>query len=429
MRGFGFLTGPTSKVARWTIVAVAASTVTGVITARSLGPDSRGTLAVVLTLAGLSVLLGTLGSNIAVRTHLPRNHTVVTADYVRLTGLLAGLVTVVLAVAYFVASRTVKGGLVDFGVALAFAAYGISYFFAVQSLDLLNAQGLVSKSAKHNAYGSVFCLFFVSVCWLLNGNLVAVICAYGLSVVFQFMMTVRTLWPSIKASKAHSREGMLRLTGDGLKSMGLNVGQHLAYSSGLIFLAILSTPAQVGLYAVAVTPAALLRIPSNAMGQLFFHQAASGQVTGRKLIATLLKLSCLLLPLAALAWFIATPAFVLVFGDEYVEAVTAFRVLLVAEIALAPFLILGRVLAGTQRMRTASAAGLIGFLTLAAACLWLVPSHGAVGAAWSTLFAYLAMSATAAFGSLFISRHPIEPSAVDSVPPQVESVRTPKSKS
>ncbi|WP_458111754.1 hypothetical protein M1D88_16000 [Arthrobacter sp. R1-13] len=325
--------------------------------------------------------------------------------------------TVVLAVAYFVASQTVKGGLVDFGVAFAFAAYGLGYFFAAQSLDLLNAQGFVSKSAKHNAYGSVLCLFFVFVCWLLDGNLIAVICAYSLSVVFQFLLTVRTLRPTIKASKTHSREGMLKLTGDGLKSMGLNVGQHLTYTSGLIFLAILSTPAQVGLYAVAATPAALLRIPSNAMGQLFFHQAASDQVTGPKLIVTLLKLTCLLLPLASLAWFIATPAFVLVFGDDYVEAVAAFRVLLVAEIALAPFLILGRVLVGTQRMRTASAAGLVGFLTLAAACLLLVPSGGAVGAAWSALLAYLAMSATTGLGSLFISTNPTQASSVDSRTP------------
>lgn len=428
MKGLGFLTGPASRVARWTIVAVAASTFTGVITARSLGPDSRGTLAVVLTLAGISVLLGALGSNVAVRTHLPRKQSVVTADYIRLTGLLAGLVTVVLALVFFVASQTVKGGLVDSGVAFAFAAYGLAYFFAAQSLDLLNAQGLVGKSARHNAYGSIVCLFFVCICWLLDGGLIAIICAYGLSVVFQFLVTLRALWPSIKASKTRSRDGLRKLAGDGLKAMGLNVGQYLTYSSGLIFLATLSTPTQVGMFAVAATPAALLRIPSNAMGQLLFHETATGQVTGRKLIVSLLGLAGLLFPLAALAWIIATPAFDLVFGPEYVEAVSAFRVLLGAEIALAPFLILGRVLAGDQRMRTASASGLVGFLTLAATCLWLVPSHGAVGAAWSTLFAYLAMSATAGIGSLFISRQTIEPSPVDSRPPQVESVRSPKSK-
>lgn len=428
MKGLGFLTGPASKVARWTIVAVAASTFTGVITARTLGPDSRGTLAVVLTLAGVSVLLGALGSNVAVRTHLPRNQSVVAADYIRLTGLLAGLVTVVLGVVFFIATQTVKGGLADVGVAFAFAAYGIAYFFAAQSLDLLNAQGLVGKSARHNAYGSILCLFFVCICWLLDGDLIAIICAYGLSVVFQFLLTMSALWPSIRASKTRSRQGIRKLTRDGLKAMGLNVGQYLAYTSGLIFLASLSTPTQVGMFAVAATPAALLRIPSNAMGQLLFHETATGQVTGRKLIVSLLGLAGLLFPFAALAWIIATPAFVLVFGDEYIEAVSAFRVLLGAEIALAPFLILGRVLAGAQRMRTASAAGLVGFFTLAAACLWLVPSHGAVGAAWSTLFAYLAMSATAAVGSLFISGHPIEPSAVNSRPLQVASARTPKRK-
>src|SRR5690625_1536418 len=54
----------------------------------------------------------------------------------------------------------------------------------------------------------------------------------------------------------------LALLSSGVRLLGMNLGQILSSRADVILLGILSVSAQVGHYAVATTPAALLRIPS-----------------------------------------------------------------------------------------------------------------------------------------------------------------------
>jgi O-antigen/teichoic acid export membrane protein len=182
---------------------------------------------------------------------------------------------------------------------------------------------------------------------------------------------------------------------DGSRLLGLNLGQSLAYRADTVMLSALSSQHQVGLYAVAVTPASILRLPSTAVGQVAFHQAAAGDAGLRQILARLAKLTGILIPLAVCGWLLADWVIPFMYGAEYRDAVGAFRILLVAEIALAPFLVLSRTMAGSGNTWGASAAGLMGVAALVTSGAVLIPGQGAEGAAWASVIAYSAMSATA----------------------------------
>jgi len=375
-------------------MAVAVSAGTGILTARGLGPESRGTLALAVSVAGLCVLLSALGSNVAIRRHLPRREGVTIRGYERLSViLLVPLAIVLVAVAYLMATF-VDPSFGDWRIGLAFLGYGFGYFASAQALDLLNAQGHVPQSARINALGSLVCLLFVAACTVLQLGLVAIIWSYALSTVVQFAMALQYS-RSTRGAQTGEATGMKRLVRDGLRLLGLNLGQSLTYRADTIMLGALSAQSEVGLYAVATTPAGILRIPANALGQSSFHDAASGEAHPRTIFKRLAKLFLILVPMAAVGWLVADIVFPIVYGTEYLEAANSFRVLLIAELALAPFLVLGRTIAGLGSMWGASASGLAGVVALLVSGALIIPDNGAVGAAWSSVIAYSAMSVVA----------------------------------
>lgn len=409
----GLLRGRFVGTTGWSTAAVAVSAVTGILTARGLGPESRGTLALVLSIAGLCVLVGAMGSNVAIRRHLPRKEGVSLRGYERLSIALIVPLVVVLLAALYTAAALIDPAFGRWEVGLTFVAYGVGYYLSNQALDLLNALGLVVQSARTNALGSLFCLALVAGSTLLGWGLTAIILSYTLSTVFQFFlayaMVIRRghrLDPSI--------QGMRTLLRYGIRLLGLNLGQSLTFRADTVILGALATPQAVGMYAVATSPAVILRISTNALGQLAFHQAASGESTIRTICMSLLKLLAVLVPMATVGWVTADWLLVFVYGHEYEEAAQAFRVLLLAEIALAPFLVLGRTIAGLGSTWGAGASGLAGVAAMLISGFLLIPVLGAVGAAWSSVIAYATMSAVAGMILVLIHRRSISDMRGDS---------------
>lgn len=381
-------------VAGWSTTAVAVSAVTGILTARGLGVEQRGSLALATSIAGLCVLVAALGTNVSARRHLPRRNGVTLRGYERLSlALLAPLLIILFAALYIVVS-VVDPTFGDWRVGLAFIGYGVGYFFSNQSLEALNALGLVVHAARTNAIGSMLCLLLVAGASLLGGGLAAMIWAYAISAVFQFGVAIVLVARRRLRTNAEAT-GMARLVKDGVALLGLNLGQTLTFRSDTIILGALSSPHQLGLYAVAITPASILRIPSNALGQVALHQAAlGGEVRRRILLRTSALLALLIVPAVA-GGLAAEWLFITVYGVEYRAAAEVFRVLLLAELLLAPFLVLGRANAGLGRTWAASFAGVAGVGTLVTSAIVLIPIMGAMGAAWASVFAYGVMSTVA----------------------------------
>lgn len=391
-----FLRGQVAGTAGWSAAAVAISAGTGIMTARSLGPEGRGTLALVLSIAGLCVLVGSFGTNLAVRRHLPRRQRVTRRSYYRVSLLLVLPLTVILLGVVAFAAPVADPAFTRLPIAIAFVGYGFSLFFSTQALDLLNAGGLVRASSMINALGSLACLLLVAVCALMGLGLPFIAWSYSISVLLQVFGSIAVVGGRGKTER--SRPGGLRLLlADGGRLLGLTLGQNLASRSDTVLLGVLSSQVQVGIYAVAITPAAILRIPANALGQVLFHQSAAAMAGSREVLRKMLVMMLGLVPIALVGWFAAGWLIPLVFGPDFAGAVWPFRLLLIAEILLSPFLVLGKVLAGSRSPWTASASGMIGVIVLVAGCFIWIPDLGAVGAAFASIAAYASMSALAVF--------------------------------
>ncbi|WP_157155340.1 lipopolysaccharide biosynthesis protein [Diaminobutyricimonas sp. LJ205] len=367
------------------------SAVTGILTARTLGPEDRGTLALAVSVAGLCVLVGAAGTNVSVRRLLPRGAEGVSQrGYERLSLKLLVPLMVILLGALILLAGIIDSEFADPAVAVAFFCFGVSYFLSNQLLDLMNAHGWVSAAARTNALGSIVCMVLVVLATILELGLVAMIYCYAVSVVVQVALAMSAV--ARTRTPGRTRGGQWALLTNGARLLGLNLGQSLTYRADTILLGALSTPDSVGHYAVATTPAAILRLPANALGQVSMHDVASSAQHVRVTLRRVLILESILIPVAGLGWVAGGWLIPFVYGSEFGTAVDAFRVLLLAELALAPFLVVSRVLAGGGSRLGASVSGTVGAIVLLALCPFLIPPLGASGAAWASVAAYGTMS-------------------------------------
>lgn len=394
--------GRVGRTAAWSYASVILSTFVGVLTARVLLAEGRGFLALILTVASTGALCSALGTNIAVRRLLPKDPSVSRAGYWRTSRRLSGLLVATL-VGLYIALISSTGVPTQVNIFLAFCSYGIVLFFSNQSLDLLYALGMPAAATRTNAFGTLVTLIGVAACAVLGAGLFGVVCAYAMGAASNLVVGHLIIRRRAMADSRPALGGR-RLVRDGGRLLGMTLGQALASRIDTILLGVMSAPVQVGLYAVAISPAGLLRLPAAALGQVIMYDAASGRADRQRAFRHTGVVWLASVPAALVAFATAHVVIPFVFGNPFQNAVPAFQVLLLAEMCLIPFLVLSRFVAAHGNTLGASAAGLIGVLVLVVAAPLLIPERGAVGAAWASAIAYSAMSLTAAY---FAIRSPV----------------------
>lgn len=378
----------------WSIVSVAASVLTGVATARLLGPDDRGILAITLAVIGFVTLIGALGTNLAVRRLLPKDPIPVRSALIGLSTLfllpLAVLFTATTAVLGLVFSSEFFG----LGLIVAVLIYGLVTFALNQALDLLNAQGDIVASARANAIGSIACAALVTVAWVVGLDLLVVLYCYSASALIRVLVALPKLG-AVARPFAEARSHGAAIITTGLQLMGMNVGQVAAQSAGQVMVGIAGDAAQAGQFAVASTPATILRLPAMAVGQGTFYDSARGRLSTRSVLVRVAKVEAIVVLPAALLWALADWVVPLLYGDEFSESVPILRILILAELAFVPFLVLSRVVAGSGSPWAASASGLVGSFVIVGSTLLLMPIGAGIAVAWASVIAYLVMSGVA----------------------------------
>lgn len=384
-----------SRTTMWSMLNVLIATGVGMVTARYLGADLRGTLAILLSVAGLTVLVGTGGTNVAIRRRLPREETTA-LQYLQLSAILFVPYIVLLQIVAHVVAVWVDPAFFDLPVSLAFTAYGAAFFWSNQLLDLLNATGQVPLAAATNAFGTAVCLAGIGVVVLFQGELPEVALAYAASMVAQLLAALLLLKSHLRRAAGLAERGRRRLLLDGSRLMGLNLGQALTYRADTILIGALSSTHAVGIYAVATTPAAVLMLPATALGQVVMNDAANGKVTLRRILKHVLMVEMVVGVFAILLWAFADFVVVLLFGQDFASAADVLRILLIAQLALVPFLVLSRALVGFGSTWRASLPSLLGAPTLIGCGIAWIPSFGPLGGAWASVVAYSVMSLVSA---------------------------------
>jgi O-antigen/teichoic acid export membrane protein len=368
------------------------SFVSVLITARALGVDGRGELALLTTVAYLAGQLASMGVQQANANLAARNP--------HRSPSLAGTSIAIAAIAGALAAGTL-GGLAAFFPALLGGVPGPLFVLALASVPMLILQVYLQQLVLAQ-YG----FRAANLAWLLtpltnvvvNGSLaLAGALTVGLAVsswiAGQLLTTVVLAWV---LAKSHGGFGQpdARLAREVL---GFGVKAHLGrvmlvgnYRVDQWILGIIAGSGQVGLYSVAVAWSEVLFFLPTAMAMVQrpdlardSHEQAGPRAT-RVFRATMAATAALAIGMIALAPVLCTT----IFGESFRGSVDMLRVLALGSFGVAALKLLGNALTAQRKPMLETAAIGSAFAATLGFDFLLIPAHGGLGAAIASTVAY-----------------------------------------
>lgn len=385
----------------WTLVAAAGNFIAGIIIARSLGPEGRGLVSIVVSVAGLVSVAGALGTNVSFRTLWPKRKVNI-RGYNSLSLVLAIFSTPLLIVTAIVVGYVIDESVLSWASFALFVLFGVTNLAWLQFKEALNGVGAISYSAAIGAAGSAVFLVLIILVFLLDvthhDSVLLVYCVMNLFQMIYAMIALR------KYSDGAGPLGRRLLLKTGPPYLGYFFGQELALRMNRPLVGAFSSSAAVGHYSVGAGLAEILRLPVLAVSQYVLLDTASGRIGPRAIAKRALVWSLLMGAVVAAIWPFAPFIISFLYGPEYLPGATAFRILLLAQFLLVPFIIFSRGLVGMGGKWFASVPGLVGLAALVATSPALVTHWAATGGAVAAGVAYIAMSITAVALSFYLNR-------------------------
>jgi len=214
----------------------------------------------------------------------------------------------------------------------------------------------------------------------------AVLC-YMLPVVPVFLWTLARLSKLYRPRVHGLRTASINLTSYGLRSCGIDLAGTLAYYLDRVLLVGLLAPATMGLYVVALSLARMLNVFHSAVVSVLFTKT-SGRPLEEVVALTGLaaRISTALTLLAALGLAIFGPwVLSLVYGHEYLGAVTVFRILVLEVVLSGMTWVLAQAFMALGRPGLVTVLQGVGLCLNVSLLLVLVPSYGLKGAGLALL--------------------------------------------
>lgn len=376
-----------------------------VVTARALGPEARGVIAVFSATVTLSVgvcafgvphaVLHFVGRGAGLRAVLRRvwpmivfggATIVVVAPHVFRLGVGSASMTSVW-LALVIAAVLAAGGttvLQWFGLGLGRFAY-VARARAVSVAASLGAVIFLWQLGRLTALSAAACLAFM---WGLYG-----------------LLLLRGLRPLAHRPRLQREPaGVMRFA---LQSAPSAVGDSLGSRLDQWLVGLVATTATAGIYSVALGISEVILLPAQALGASLFAGASRSEIRGFPLkpVSIALGLSAATAGgvAASSAWGVRA-----VFGTSYAAAIGPMVVLALGTVFLAVQRALGPYMTGRGHPAYQSGASLVTAAVLAVGVGGLTPRYGALGAAWGATIGYIA---GAAFTVAAVLRLPARPPA------------------
>jgi O-antigen/teichoic acid export membrane protein len=384
---------PVSLSLGTSVAAQVLNMVTGLLLARALGPAGRGELAAAMLWPGLLAVVGSLGVVDAITYFTARRNAsrdrLVASSLVLGTAQSAVLVLVGLAVVPRALSHhgdaVVRAGLV-------FLAYLPLYLLGMYLISVLNGLG------RHAWFQALRLLLLgVSagglVALALTGRL-TVLGAVGVYLVAHLVVLLVALFPLRAALHRSSPDPWLvgRLLRYGAASHVGSVTATLNERLDQLIISVLLPSASLGLYAVAVTLTSAVTLVGSSIALVALPALAriddrpARVAAGRHFVLLALAGSA---PVA-LALTVTAPWLLRVFfGAGFVAATGPARLLLAGAVALSVGRVLAAILRAAGRPLDAGTAELAAIVVTGAGLALLLPRLGLLGAALTSLAAYL----------------------------------------
>lgn len=364
-----------------------------IILARGLGPENRGLLASLLIYPQLLIALTEGGMRQAATFYIgkkvaPEGEVLASLIFYVITAGVVGY-GLVLALLWLVGDESFSVSMMLVAAAIIPTTLSVNafkgYFLGKQEIKRFNK----STWMERLLYVGMLSLLYITD----NLTVITAVVATTVAAIFnatQAWLYVNRLNQSSLTFKVSTVWNMLRVGFVYAVALFLITAN---YKIDVLLLGILSTPEEVGYYAVSAQVAELMwQLPGAIMLVLMSRSANNKDETGawteKVAIACRLMILitiCSAIMLAVLVYFGMT----FVFGTGYSPAVNVTLTLLVATIFMVPFKSLNADLAGEGKPKYSIYCLLPSVILNIGMNFLLIPRFGAVGAAWSTVFSYM----------------------------------------
>lgn len=281
-------------------------------------------------------------------------------------------------------------------------AWDILYLGILLSFSTSNANLLLGKE-RVKAYnrcfliqsiiqigGVVFFFFYLN-----DRSVDAFIRATYIAYTLNFLLSSMHLFPYLKnGEKASFSELSKDLIHYGFYLQLANLFQLFNYRLSYYLLQIYSGKAAVGIYTSGVQLSEGILLPSKSLGMVQYARISNmnDDQEAAQLTVSLMKLSFVLtLPILLILLFIPTSFFVDVLGSDFQESKLVIVAMSLGILTLSMEGILGRFFSGTGRQKVNTINTAIGLFFTIGFGLWLIPLHGAYGAAITASVSYSSM--------------------------------------
>jgi O-antigen/teichoic acid export membrane protein/O-antigen ligase len=371
-------------------------TVSGVLVARSLGPEDRGYLALLVVVSGICVLVGSAGLPTAVTYYVARNR-----------GHAGGIIRSLAVPAVVQVGGT---GVLQLGVLLALIAHDPQRVKAAAIVSLLLVPGILSQTyglailqgqERFRPFNVLRVLPTVAYAGAVLAavvfgiaSLVVLMTAWALALfvagVIALGVALRGLPFVEDVGDIPSRKQLVRF---GAKSLVGSVSPIEALRLDQAFVGLLLTPVALGLYVVAQAFSNLPRVVAMSVGMIAYPDVASqsSEAEARRALWRYFFLGLGLSALVIGGLEIVTGKLVLLFfGAEFESATPIARVLLLATLFMAARRVLTDGVNGMGRPGLGTISEIASWVFLLPTIALLLPRYGAVGVAFALAISWFA---------------------------------------
>jgi O-antigen/teichoic acid export membrane protein len=368
---------------------------TGVVVARGLGVDGRGLLAAVILWPSVLTYLGDLGGPVGYA-YLAANQPATRPALVRAAGALTAVQTLLVVAVGIPAVLLALHGKPRHSAALA-AAFLACYVPMNLYTRYVNAVNQARRRLSwFNAIRmSVPFTYLVFVVALLVTDRLTLRNTVAATAASNLLATALAWW----STRGMRGEGPVEGTGAvgrevlhyGLRSHIGNLTPIDSMQLDLLLVTLLLSPHQAGLYTVAASAAAVVRVQGTALGLVGLPAVAREprREDARRIAASLVRSTLLVGLLSAVVIAVGAPVLIrLIYGAPYVPATGVVRLLVFGIVLASVRQVAGDCLRGLGRPGAASVAEVSSWAVGGPLALVAIPTLGSMGAALAVIGSY-----------------------------------------
>lgn len=384
------------------VLMLSCGVVTGLLSARALGPAGRGNLMVVVMWPGIFSMVAAIGLPQAYRFWTAKEPNCVSAlfsnavIFTLVTGLLMLLLAEVL-ISHLIGERSPE--------VLHLARI---YLLTIPLLLLTDlTRGLLEGARKFTWVGALRLIFFGLQCavyiflWFI-GWLTVASATYTLmaSVITSLLVSLLAVWRELRPSWRPRLSELRTTLHYGVRDYPGVLTEFINWRLDLMMLVGVASSSEIGLYSVAVRFADITSILASSVGDAVMPEVAASEkgkeatnVVTRSLRLTLFCHLLILIPL----WFTASYILRFAYGEGFVEVASVLRLLMCASVAWSSGAIVISGLNGLGHPGLSAIARITAAVVMVVALLAWLPTRGIEGAALASLSGYSVMFLVALF--------------------------------